>query len=455
MTLKFCKNSLRLLYISVATADIALFAVYFLLRTQSFGPLDFIRAQLDLRHENVAAVWYSGIILFLTSIAALLCFHVDSRIGSSPKFGNILRYGWLVIALMFAGFSFDEIGSIHERSDLIVSGAFYTLGLAGWVGVLWPFMALVFSYFVLFFYFYLSRSRISQVLALIGGGLLISVPVQEFLESKIRLGGQTRGTVLGMLEEGSEIIGTTLILISFLEFAIMISRLRSAKGFVSPEPGNLIQIRISDQFVKLTYSLVVLSAIASVAMAWFLVPHLRDLHHRGNPSVWHPSLALFVAGVVAFINFSLECKNRNRLRGYSFKWTWVLVGVVCLWFSVEFESGINTWIYTSIKSLSALFFISARAGEILLSVIIVAIGSAAFLAVAGIRVNRSSRWLFCLGVLSWAGVFAAGSWEIKEALKIISPSLFLVSFIESMKYLYVPVAPKSFCAGLEYNPLRT
>ena len=448
MTLRFCKNSLRLLYVSVAAADIAILAAYFLLRTQSFGHLNFIRAQLDLRHENVAAVWYSGIILFSTSIAALFCFHVDSRIGSSPKLGNTLRYGWLVIALIFAGFSFDEIGSIHERSDLIVSGASYTLGLAGWVGVLWPFMALVFSYFVLFFYFYLSRSRISQVLALIGGGLLISVPIQEFLESKLRLGGQTRGTVLGMLEEGSEIIGTTLILISFLEFAIMSSCMGPAKGFVSPRPdNNLIQIRISDHFVKLTYSVLVLSAIAALAMAWFLVPHLSDLHHRGNPSVWHPSVALFVAGVAAFINFSLECKSKNHLLGYSFKWTWVLVGIVCLWFSVEFESGINTAIYASIKSLSDMLFISARRGEILLSVTILTMGFAAFFALFGINFNRAGQWLFCLGIVSWAGVFTTGSWETKEALKILSPSLFLVSFIESMKCLYVQVSHTTSNAG--------
>ncbi|MGZ9164284.1 MAG: hypothetical protein ACXW4U_03820, partial [Anaerolineales bacterium] len=398
---------------------------------------------------------YSGVILFLTSIASLLCFYVDSRSGSSLKFGNMLRYGWLVIALTFAGFSFDEIGSIHERADLILSGASYSLGLGGWVGVLWPLMALIFTYYILFFYFYLARSRISQVMALIGGGLLISVPVQEFLESKMRLGEQKRGTLLGMLEEGSEVIGTTLILISFLEFAIMSSRLASAKGSVSPDLGNMIQIRFSDQFVKVTYSLVMVSAIASIAMAWFLVPHLGDLHHRGNPSVWHPSLALFVACVVALINFSLECKNKNRLHVYSFKWSWVLVGVVCLWFSVDFESGINTGIYTSIKFLSDLLIVSARAGEILLSITIVAMGLATFLAVAGIRVNRSSRWLFCLGVLSWAGVFAVGSWEIKEALKIVSPSLFLVSFVESMKYLYGPVPSKSTCSDLKYNPLRT
>ncbi len=215
----------------------------------------------------------------------------------------------------------------------------------------------------------------------------------------------------------------------------------------SASGDNLIQIRISDHFVKLTYSVLVLSAIAALAMAWFLVPHLSDLHHRGNPSVWHPSVALFVAGVAAFINFSLECKSKNHLLGYSFKWTWVLVGIVCLWFSVEFESGINTAIYASIKSLSDMLFISARRGEILLSVTILTMGFAAFFALFGINFNRAGQWLFCLGIVSWAGVFTTGSWETKEALKILSPSLFLVSFIESMKCLYVQVSHTTSNAG--------
>ncbi len=168
------------------------------------------------------------------------------------------------------------------------------------------------------------------------------------------------------------------------------------------------------------------------------------------------SLALFVAGVVAFINFSLECKNKNRLRGVLVQMDVGPCGRSLFMVLGQFESGINTGIYTSIKSLSDLFFVSARAGEILLSITIVAMGLAAFLAVAGIRVNRSSRWLFCLGVLSWAGVFAAGSWETKEALKILSPSLFLVSFIESMKIsLRSSSFSKSSSAGLKYNLLRT
>ncbi len=123
--------------------------------------------------------------------------------------------------------------------------------------------------------------------------------------------GQNRGTLVGMLEEASELIGTTLILISFLEFAIKSSRRRSPKGSSSSHPRSFIQITISDQFVKRTYLIVALSAMGSIAMAWFLVPHLKDLHHRGNPSIWHPSIALFIAGVLALINWSLERKNEK------------------------------------------------------------------------------------------------------------------------------------------------
>ncbi len=108
------ENSLRLLYITIAMVDIVLLSSYLLVRTQLFGPLAIVQAQLDFRHEKVAAVWYSGIVLFLTGMAALLCFNIDSQAESSGGLRNPYRYGWLAIALTFVAFSFDEMGSIRS-----------------------------------------------------------------------------------------------------------------------------------------------------------------------------------------------------------------------------------------------------------------------------------------------------------------------------------------------------
>lgn len=117
--------------------------------------------------------------------------------------------------------------------------------------------------------------------------------------------------------------------------------------------------------------------------------------------------------------------------------------------SVDFESGINTAIYASlIGSLSNLFVLSARGGEMLLAVIIVTKGSAVLFALAGIRANRSSRWLFWLGVLSWAGVFVGGSWQINEAIKITSSTFFLMCFVEATTYSLVAGHAENSRAGI-------
>jgi hypothetical protein len=163
---------------------------------------------------------------------------------------------------------------------------------------------------------------------------------------------------------------------------------------------------------------------------------------------------LFVAGVLAFSNFSLQCNEQSRLNGHSFRWTWIVLGSVCLWFSVDFESGVNAGLYDSlIGALSYLFPLSARAGEILLSAVVMAAGSALFLALGAVRASRTSLWLFWLGVLSWAGIFATGSWHINEALKIFSATFFLMCFLETMKSLRLSASPEPSCAGMEYNRL--
>ena len=61
---------------------------------------------LHLGREMNVGVWWSGLLLVLLSVLCYELFSTGERRETWP---------WACLAFLFAGFAFDELGSVHER----------------------------------------------------------------------------------------------------------------------------------------------------------------------------------------------------------------------------------------------------------------------------------------------------------------------------------------------------
>lgn len=433
-------RAIRIFYVCVLFLDFLLLSLYIALTTKSqlSWVQHILRKQVDLTTENVAAVWYSGIILLLTGIAAVLCFKIDSRNVSPQKSQRILRYGWIPVAFAFGFFSLDEMGSIHERLDKVLPAIIlsFTGGKTGWVTVLWPLMIGVFGYFVWFFWSYLARYRPSQVLALIGGGLLISVPLQEKFKRIIYSGWGPEKVYLSALEEGSELIGTTLILIAFFEFVLFRSRQEgdNLESDPSKRARPTICVAFGPQFIRCFYILLSLLALSSFLSALFFVPELKDLRYRGDPSAWYPTVALFLAAVFGFLFMARHPgKSVGRL-------VWPVLGITALWFSVDGQTSLADLSikHLSIKHLEKIDWISSfTSGESGSRPLAITIAGASLF--AGVwRFNpkntRSSNGLLIVAACAWIGLSMTKSpLIVKESLRVLVPTFLVIFLAEASK----------------------
>jgi hypothetical protein len=432
-------RSIRVFYTSVLIIDLVLILTYLVLRSQPELPwvLHIIKNQVDLTRENAAGIWYSGIILLFTGMAALVCFKMDARNTAQEKFHSVLRFGWLPIAGAFVSFSFDEMGSIHERLDKIFPQAVfsYTSGETGWVTVLWPVMAIVFGYFMWFFWFHLSKHRLSQMLALIGGCLLIAVPVQEKLEHLNAATGAKRGIYLGALEESSEIFGATLILVAFLEFALF--RSRSKFGIKEAAPlersSASLTIDFDRQFIRYFYFLMTIMATASLLTALYFVPQLEDLGHRGDPSAWFPTVTLFVAAVLALVNFHPPAGASGGTKTPSAKWIWAVLAVASLWFSIDYQAGLTKLAIMQLEQIAGGWMSWAKGGVWLL-LTVAAVAPAVGVSCLGVSGTRMTRALFVAAGLLWASLLVTESRVISESVAVAAPTILVMCFMEALKY---------------------
>jgi hypothetical protein len=155
-------------------------------------------APLNLTEENVAAAWFSGMLLLLGSLQAADGYfrlrHTHFRAALA----------WWVIAGMLMVLSLDEIASLHERIELwktgpILSFVPFLLVLLG--GCAWSFVQL-----------WLTPSERPKVTGLVVGfGLLVSVGGQEILERISHLPWYIRPFRFA-LEEGSELLAMLILI---------------------------------------------------------------------------------------------------------------------------------------------------------------------------------------------------------------------------------------------------
>ncbi|MEW6129343.1 MAG: hypothetical protein AB1757_20045 [Acidobacteriota bacterium] len=183
--------------------------------------LAFISQQVDLRNEANLATWYSSAILFLAAIVAWL----NSRTTSPfTKLKWTHRLAWLLIAAVLMAISISETAKIHENLVAVLNRQpigqlqnYFQEGAGDWIFVLLPFIIAtalgMFTFFIAAFW----RCKKIMLLALAGILCWSTAILFEAIEGnfiKVILSRNVRG----FIEESCEVIGTTFLLIAFVEY---------------------------------------------------------------------------------------------------------------------------------------------------------------------------------------------------------------------------------------------
>ena len=251
-----------------------------------------IFSSISLGTEENYAVWWSGICLF---IAASLFYRVAS---AQPKLSESWR--WVILSLSFLALSFDEIGSLHE----IVATYF------GWAGLA-PF-ALIFAVGIgasLFSMFRQPGYRIAAFLISLGVLLFASVAGLEFVEHNIDLSRHQRRYRL-ILEEGTELLGMSLLIIAGLLCLQHLSIERRKLSEIIGEPNSLA---MHHQIVFILF------ALQFLIIAVFAVPY-EGVFVEGNPASVFPIFMFFILFLMCF----------QRARQQSSKVVWSLLSLMFL-----------------------------------------------------------------------------------------------------------------------------
>jgi hypothetical protein len=213
-----------------------------------------ILSWLAIQQEMNLAVWWSSAQLLL---GALLMYERAS-VGSPDE-----RWPWATLAVVSAGLSLDELGSLHERLGDRNWRPLLLLAVPLGLAVAWALLRLV-----------RNPSRRREVaLIVVAYGLFAGVAGLEYLESVVKW---TAAPGMGQeLEEGTELVAFLLLL-----FAATGHRGDAWGVFrtVIPDPRRLSFLR----------SALTIALVPHAVLALLVAPGLTDLYRRGNPIVWYP-----------------------------------------------------------------------------------------------------------------------------------------------------------------------
>jgi hypothetical protein len=261
--------------------------------------ISFLLRESNLAWENTLATWYSSMLLLIVALLAIICFVID-RQNKMNRYNNFLSYGWVIISLIFAGLSLDEIGAIHESlgnidffrnlgiKEALLSNTFYIL------------IALVGVFMTAFGFLRFKKNKWAMLFGILGVLLFITVPLQERLEwSKAIWDTNTknydRSAYSIIIEEGTEIFGSLSFIICLVQYLIVFHR--------KPE-GNenfLINKKLlinSNQLFRIVIIIVCIFLMLNIAIEYeFLHVQKSD---NGIPKNWFPSMAAVITSLISF-----------------------------------------------------------------------------------------------------------------------------------------------------------
>lgn len=309
MLLELSHRRIRITLGLVATLTTAVVAAAFLSVTVLSGRaglVGIVAGQLNLGSENVAAVWYSSMLLFSVALAMVGCFLVDRRNGSAAT-ASLTDYGWLACAAVFVLLSLDELGSLHERI-FFISSMPRVAGLHGWTSVLAVPIAVVAAGLLWFAAVRVRRHPLAAVLVVSGIVLFLSIPIQEHLEVARYYGegAERRPPWMFVAEEGSELFGALLFLAGAFVYASRSSGLRDGRV-------RFVELKVRRSVV----TGVIIAALAGLLVTRGLLPLVMDMgDNRGIMENWFPSVAAFTLSLL-LLNEGLNARSRGARSAFA------------------------------------------------------------------------------------------------------------------------------------------
>ncbi len=366
--------------------------------------------ELNLTGEDKIAPWYSSMLLLTIALAALGCWNLDRRAVRTGR-DRILTHAWAVVALLFAGLSLDEMGSLHERLPALLKVSL-SESLNGWVEVFAIPIALVALFLLAFAWFRLRQSPAAAVLMALGALLFVSVPVQEQFEVTTRgssalLEAYQRPVALALLEEGTEIFGMLCFLAAFLLYARM--RVAGASDRATPEAASFSP----DPFMVVVG--ISISAAAMLFLVFGLLPQIPDQPQWGDPFNWLPSSLAFAAALLAWLLWRDRSKGRFVGRGSP---ALLILAIVAVGISADHGAGHRFTTHVLSNHFAVRLALDA------------ALAAAVLTAAAGLVPLRLGRWdhvaIAGWAVLQSAALFSGLPWNpllSTAAFTVLLPAL--------------------------------
>lgn len=166
----------------------------------------------NLDKELTFATYFSAFIFLANSLVAGTIYQLQRKSHEASK-------GWLFIAFVFFYLTLDEVGSFHESLIPLLKRNVPSLDSMFnsnkyWVVVLAPFIVLTIIYFAWFLF------KKLKVYPLIITGVVIAILLWMFIIGLELWEGYTSSTYVykALVEEGSEMLSSTLFLTCFLTF---------------------------------------------------------------------------------------------------------------------------------------------------------------------------------------------------------------------------------------------
>lgn len=217
------RSQLRWLFAAIWAANVGLLASNFLFAA-GWAPHPSVVNQLNMDEETAFGAWYPSALLILLALSAALHYLMDRHAKHEPPSASV---GWLHLAGIALILSADEICGLHERADRYyrneVSTQFLGLGVS-WTLLFLPLIVLCVVALVRLVSHSLKRYPVARRLALAGlccwvGAVALEMVQWGFLDGEL---APLIGVYEPALEEGLELVGTTLLLHAV--FASMSSR---------------------------------------------------------------------------------------------------------------------------------------------------------------------------------------------------------------------------------------
>lgn len=273
--------------------------------------MQLVLVQFNLSRENVAASWYSSMLLFTVAIIALICFWADKKKGGSI-FQQALHFGWIVIAGIFTMLSYDEMGSFHEMigETAIFKKAGGSGGSSGWI-VFYALIGIIAAFMISFFIIKFKGNKKSLLFTVLGVLLFVSNPFQEKFEiNSWRAAADPstwqRPVFFLLLEEGSELFAAFSFLYAFLLYAMNAAIGQDIKN------NRLLSIESHFSNSVIAYLL----GLAFLLWVVMFVVHLNTWHFEtddvGVPENWPPSATFFFCSISSLYVYFKFDHIRNK-----------------------------------------------------------------------------------------------------------------------------------------------